>query len=150
MDRRRFLLSSLGLIAAPAIVRADSLMAIHPFDPEWIVNHANHPIFGELVVRLPNTRNLSQFNGLIQPGQFFWRQGDRLLDLCQWSKTRLDVTPGMISIRNLGRDHESTYVNMWGDHALDISPGTSLKIYSNSKPGRISMIEAYANKPVGS
>jgi hypothetical protein len=116
MERRRLLTGLLSMIAAPAIVRPSSLMPIFPIDPTWIGNHQNHPVFGRLVVRMRNARNLESFGGVIQPGQFFWRKGDRLVDICVFPRTRLDVTPGMLSVRNLDRN------------SLDVDLGIGVKV----------------------
>ncbi len=101
MERRRFLASAFGLIASPAVVRAESLMPISVMIPDWIVNHRRHPVFGELVVRMPNARSLESFHGILRPGQMFWKRDGQLLDLCVFSRTQLDVTPGMLSLQNL-------------------------------------------------
>lgn len=106
---RRSLITGIGslLVMSPAVVRASSLMPIYPLDPDWIANHHDHPIFGQLVVRLRNARNLDQFRGIIQPRQFFWRQGERLIDICVFPQTRLDITPGMFSVRNVTGESKS-------------------------------------------
>jgi hypothetical protein len=101
MDRRSLLTTSLGLLCAPSIVRAGSLMPIFPADPAWM-QHQN-PVWGELVVRLPNARNLDGFRGIIRPGQFFWRYHGRLIDMCAFERTYAVITSGMIAVNNLDR-----------------------------------------------
>lgn len=100
---RRLLLAGLGLLAAPSIVRASSLMPIRAPLPDWITAHANNPLLGELVVRKPGVKHLSYFEGVIQHGEFFWRTPDgRLIDLCTFERTDILLTPSMCSITNGG------------------------------------------------
>lgn len=120
MERRRLLASLISVIAAPSIVRSSSLMPISPLAPAWIMAHQDNIIFGSLEVRLRHGRNLDSFHGLIQPGQFFWRRGDKVVDICVFGKTQLDVTPGMISVRNL--DNRPMPIKLGPDQEIDVGP----------------------------
>lgn len=75
-------------------------MPIFPANPDWMEHY--NPVWGRLIVKLPNARNLDGFNGLIQPGQFFWRSpGGVVYDMHQWPHTHLMIKPGMLAVTGL-------------------------------------------------
>ncbi len=68
MPRRKFLTGLLGLVAAPAVVKASSLMPVRVIEPKWFLNDGlplqsmAHP------VRKGSGINLAQLRELLRPG----------------------------------------------------------------------------------
>ena len=70
MPRRKFLTGLFGLVAAPAVVKASSLMPVKVIEPEWKYTKISYGFVMERreICRVGSAINLSELRELLMPG----------------------------------------------------------------------------------
>ena len=69
MPRRKFLTGLMGLVAAPAVVKAASIMPVKVTQPKWYLAEGEFHTFPTRVWVPPNSGiNLQQIRDLLMPG----------------------------------------------------------------------------------